>query len=208
MFAVSLLNTAQSSPHCHPSPKYEPCVTISYNWNSHHTSSTSTIPCRLLPSHQSRCCTMKEVKGIIDTFLRNIKCCLRHSYGTNRPVLSSFGKQTWTQTLAILQPNQDNSMMDVSFIWRRRLRAFSRAALHFAWVIIIYLSSELIIWGLSRTLAGVHLEFFASILGMVLTFALMTIIYLLCRTCDDIYQEHIKSKVLPTLPSRITDILT
>lgn len=151
---------------------------------------------------------MKEVKDSIDTFLRNINCCLRHSYGTNRPVLSSLGKQTWTQTLAILQPNQDTSMMNVSFIWRRRLRAFSRAALHFVWVVIIYLSSELVIWGLSRTLTGVHLEFFASILGMVLTFALMTIIYLLCRTSDDIYREHIKSKVLYTLPSRVSKALT
>ncbi|CAM1505096.1 Fc.00g107330.m01.CDS01 [Cosmosporella sp. VM-42] len=85
--------------------------------------------------------------------------------------------------------------MFVSCIWRRRLKVVVERILEFTWVVVIYLASELVIWGLSRTLAPANLQFFASILGMVLTFALMVGAYLLFQSCDDTYRRHIKSKV-------------
>ena len=151
---------------------------------------------------------MNKRKNNIHEYLQNLKACLRHSYGTDRPVLSSLGKQTWTKTLTRPQQDQDTSTMNVSFIWRRRLRDFSKGVSHFVWVVVIYLSTELIIWGLSRTLAGVHLEFFASIMGMVLTFAIMTTTYLLFQRSDDFYRRYIKSKVLSILSHYQPRILT
>jgi formate hydrogenlyase subunit 3/multisubunit Na+/H+ antiporter MnhD subunit len=67
--------------------------------------------------------------------------------------------------------------------------------IEFGWVIVIYLMSELTIWGLSRALAPVHLEFFSSIFGMVLTFCFMAAAFFCFAGIDDIYQRHIKSKV-------------
>ncbi|KAJ4268921.1 hypothetical protein NW762_002992 [Fusarium torreyae] len=55
--------------------------------------------------------------------------------------------------------------------------------------------SELIIWGLSRALAPVSLEFFSSIFGMILTFCFMAATYFCCAGIDGVYQRHIKSKV-------------
>lgn len=63
--------------------------------------------------------------------------------------------------------------------------------------LVVYLSSELLIWGLSRALAPVGIQFFSSIIGMLLVFAIMTITYLLWKKADDIYQRWLQSKVSP-----------
>lgn len=138
---------------------------------------------------------MGKAKSIIIEILRHLERCLRPSYETGRPLLLSLWEKLWRKTFTLFQPNQDTSTMDVSYFWRRRISVFSRSVLHFICVAAIYLASELVIWGLSRTLASVHLEFFASILGMVLTFTSMTVLYILFRSSDDFYRKNIKSKV-------------
>ncbi|KAM0546400.1 hypothetical protein ACHAPJ_010867 [Fusarium lateritium] len=85
--------------------------------------------------------------------------------------------------------------MSLSNLWRRRLITIASSILEFGWVVVIYLMSELIIWGLSRALAPVSLEFFSSIFGMILTFCFMAAAYFCCAGVDGIYQRHIKSKV-------------
>lgn len=65
----------------------------------------------------------------------------------------------------------------------------------FTWVVVIYLASELAIWGLSRVMAPLGIQFFASIIGMVFVFVIMISIYLWRRDCDGMYQRWIKSKV-------------
>ncbi|KAK7427178.1 hypothetical protein QQZ08_006291 [Neonectria magnoliae] len=82
-----------------------------------------------------------------------------------------------------------------SMLWRRRLEVITKQSLNFFWVVVIYLASELIIWGLSRTLAPLKLAFFSSIFGMVLTFTAMTLAYLCFRDIDDIYKGYIKEKI-------------
>ncbi|PHH64683.1 hypothetical protein CDD81_4124 [Ophiocordyceps australis] len=63
------------------------------------------------------------------------------------------------------------------------------------WVAVIYLASEVIIWGLSLALAPAKLEFFASILGMLLLFCFMTVVGWLAERSDAIYVRCIRSKV-------------
>ena len=82
--------------------------------------------------------------------------------------------------------------------WKNRLSAFMDGLSHVLWVIVIYLVSEIMIWGLSRALAPLKLEFFASIVGMVVLFILMTSTYLLSRWADRWYRDHVKAKVSPT----------
>ncbi|KAJ4006195.1 hypothetical protein NW752_010842 [Fusarium irregulare] len=80
-------------------------------------------------------------------------------------------------------------------LWKKRLTYITTNVLEFGWVVVIYLMSELIIWGLSRALAPVELEFFSSIFGMVLTFCCMALAYLCFASVDDLYRRYIKSKV-------------
>ncbi|KAF5021276.1 hypothetical protein F66182_6674 [Fusarium sp. NRRL 66182] len=116
--------------------------------------------------------------------------CLRHSNEAPSPLLS---RPSWLPSIrALFQSTRD---MTVSDLWRRRLASLASSVLEFSWVVVIYLTSELIIWGLSRALAPVNLEFFSSIFGMILTFCFMAAAHLCSAAVDDIYQRHIKSKV-------------
>ncbi|KAF5013023.1 hypothetical protein FDECE_970 [Fusarium decemcellulare] len=121
--------------------------------------------------------------------LRRLDRCLRRSNGA----LSSR-TQPWLSSVKTLF-HSTRDMAALSDVWRRRLIAVSTSVLEFGWVVVIYLASELTIWGLSRALAPVRLEFFSSIFGMVLTFCVMTAAYLWSADVDDIYQRHIKSKI-------------
>ncbi|KAF4968412.1 hypothetical protein FSARC_4209 [Fusarium sarcochroum] len=129
----------------------------------------------------------------MSTFRNNVSeilRCLRHSNEARSPLLS---RPSWIpSTKAPFQSTRD---MLLSNIWRRRLITVANSILEFGWVVVIYLMSELIIWGLSRALAPVSLEFFSSIFGMILTFCFMAAAYLCCAGVDGVYQRHIKSKV-------------
>ncbi|POR32462.1 Uncharacterized protein TPAR_07336 [Tolypocladium paradoxum] len=85
--------------------------------------------------------------------------------------------------------------MATSTIWRKRWLHALLVVVDLLWVVIIYLASELAVWGLSRALAPASLEFFASILGMLLVFSSMTVAGWLCRSYDRLYNEQIRSKV-------------
>lgn len=93
----------------------------------------------------------------------------------------------------MFQACRDTSSM--SKVWKTRLGLALGNFVEFGWVVVVYLASELVIWGLSRALAPVHLEFFSSIFGMVLIFTLMTVAYLFSDSVDYVYRCHIKSKV-------------
>ena len=85
--------------------------------------------------------------------------------------------------------------MDFYGVWATRIKSVLAKIVELIWVVVIYLLSELAIWGLSRVMAPAGIEFFASILGMVIVFAMMTSLYLWSLSCDRIYQRWIKSKV-------------
>ncbi|KAJ4167319.1 hypothetical protein NW765_009251 [Fusarium oxysporum] len=85
--------------------------------------------------------------------------------------------------------------MSLSDLWRTRFITVASNVLEFGWVVVVYLMSEVIIWGSSRALTPVHLEFFSSIFGMVLTFCFMVAAYLCFADVDGVYRRHIKSKV-------------
>ena len=86
--------------------------------------------------------------------------------------------------------------MDTSTIWRKRRLNALTSVVSLMWVVTICVVSELAIWGLSRALAPVHLEFFASVLGMLLVFSFMTVAGRLSWRCDKFYKEQIRSKVV------------
>ncbi|PNY26330.1 Uncharacterized protein TCAP_03736 [Tolypocladium capitatum] len=86
--------------------------------------------------------------------------------------------------------------MAISTIWRKRWLDSLLLVVDLLWLVIIYLASELAIWGLSRALAMAGLEFFASILGMLLVFSSMTVAGRLCRSYDKFYNEQIRSNVI------------
>ncbi|KAH6606930.1 hypothetical protein Trco_006083 [Trichoderma cornu-damae] len=80
-------------------------------------------------------------------------------------------------------------------IWRLRLnRAVAKGAGYLV-VATICLASELLIWGLSRTLASARLEFFSTIVGMVLVFALSTASWVVWKKTDSFYQRWLKTRV-------------
>ncbi|KAG7419387.1 hypothetical protein Forpe1208_v003269 [Fusarium oxysporum f. sp. rapae] len=116
--------------------------------------------------------------------------CLRPSNEARNPLLS---RPSWINSpQSLFQAARDMSLSD---LWRTRFITVASDVLVFGWVVVVYLMSEVIIWGLSRALAPVHLEFFSSIFGMVLTFCFMAAAYLCFADVDGVYRRHIKSKV-------------
>ncbi|KAF5598711.1 hypothetical protein FPCIR_2773 [Fusarium pseudocircinatum] len=116
--------------------------------------------------------------------------CLRPSNEARNPLLL---RPSWINSpQSLFQAARDMSLSD---LWRTRFITVASNVLEFGWVVVVYLMSELIIWGLSRALAPVHLEFFSSIFGMVLTFCFMAAAYLCFADVDGVYRRHIKSKV-------------
>jgi hypothetical protein len=88
-----------------------------------------------------------------------------------------------------------SAIMPLSGIWSSRVGAILDRIVELAWVMVIYFSSEVAIWGLSRVMAPAGIQFFASILGMVITFGITTTLYLWRRNFDDLYHRWVKSKV-------------
>ncbi|KAL6828757.1 hypothetical protein V8C40DRAFT_286559 [Trichoderma camerunense] len=85
--------------------------------------------------------------------------------------------------------------MAESSIWRLRWnRAIAQGA-GYLLVAIICLASELLIWGLSRTLAAARLEFFSTIVGMAVLFALSTASWVMWKKTDDFYRRWLKTRV-------------
>ncbi|KAK0388970.1 hypothetical protein NLU13_2547 [Sarocladium strictum] len=79
--------------------------------------------------------------------------------------------------------------------WRRRRETASEHLIHICWVSLAYLLSELLIWGLSRVLAPVDIEFFSPVIGMVVIFICMGAAYLAWRSVGKIYRRWIRPKV-------------
>ncbi|KAG6015166.1 hypothetical protein E4U54_004084 [Claviceps lovelessii] len=85
--------------------------------------------------------------------------------------------------------------MSDSNVWKSR---WDEAREHFLGVVlisVIYLTSELNIWGLSLALASAQLQYFASILSMILVFSVMTMVGRFSGTCDALYRRWIKTNV-------------
>ncbi|OAR01594.1 hypothetical protein LLEC1_03209 [Akanthomyces lecanii] len=70
-------------------------------------------------------------------------------------------------------------------------------------IAVIYLTSELLIWGLSRALAPATLEFFSSIFGMLLVFVFMMLASAVIPNLDGFYEKQIRSKVGDIHSSRL-----
>ncbi|KAH7162159.1 hypothetical protein B0J13DRAFT_2458 [Dactylonectria estremocensis] len=131
----------------------------------------------------------------VSEILRRLDRCLRPSYGRLRPVLASLG-QLATWPVKMFQTNRDNPTMAVSSnIWRERRMQIANAVLFFFWVTVVYLASELVIWGLSRAWDPADLSYFSSISGMALLFITMAIASRWVENIDDIYKTHIKEKI-------------
>lgn len=80
-------------------------------------------------------------------------------------------------------------------IWRLRWNNLIAEGAGYLLVATICLASELLIWGLSRTLASVSLEFFSTIVGLVLVFATSTASRAMWKKTDDFYRRWLKKRV-------------
>ncbi|KAJ2965232.1 hypothetical protein NQ176_g10712 [Zarea fungicola] len=81
------------------------------------------------------------------------------------------------------------------YLLRERLWESFQGVVNFAVIAVIYLVSELLIWGLSLALAPVQLEFLSSVFGMLIAFAIMILVCILIPNCNVWYERYIKSKV-------------
>ncbi|EFQ35974.1 uncharacterized protein GLRG_11118 [Colletotrichum graminicola M1.001] len=86
----------------------------------------------------------------------------------------------------------NNSRTNTWKTWRRHTLQWISAILGVA---VIYLASELLIWGIFLVLRPVRLQFLNSILGMIMVFAFMAAVSHLCSGSDGIYNRNIKPKV-------------
>ncbi|KAL7805508.1 hypothetical protein V8C26DRAFT_372220 [Trichoderma gracile] len=80
-------------------------------------------------------------------------------------------------------------------IWKLRWDTAVSEGAGYLLVAIVCLASELLIWGLSRTLAAARLEFFSTIVGMALVFALSTACWVVWKRTDDFYRRWLKARV-------------
>ncbi|KAK1242341.1 hypothetical protein MKX07_000327 [Trichoderma sp. CBMAI-0711] len=80
-------------------------------------------------------------------------------------------------------------------IWRLRWDTAVAEGAGYLLVAIVCLASELLIWGLSRTLAAARLEFFSTIVGMALVFALSTACWVVWKRTDGFYRRWLKARV-------------
>ncbi|KAL6909185.1 hypothetical protein GGI43DRAFT_429793 [Trichoderma evansii] len=80
-------------------------------------------------------------------------------------------------------------------IWRLRWNKIIAEGAGYLLVATICLTSELLIWGLSRTLASARLEFFSTIVGMVLVFAVSTASWAIWKETDAFYRRWLKARV-------------
>ncbi|KAM0482427.1 hypothetical protein ACHAPX_002945 [Trichoderma viride] len=80
-------------------------------------------------------------------------------------------------------------------IWRLRWNVAIAEGAGYLLVATICLASELLIWGLSRTLASAGLEFFSTIVGLVLVFAVSTASWAMWKRSDDFYRRWLKKRV-------------
>ncbi|KAI9166489.1 hypothetical protein HJFPF1_02591 [Paramyrothecium foliicola] len=80
-------------------------------------------------------------------------------------------------------------------VWKARFHNALLYMLDLLSVFAIYLLSELVIWGLSRPLSLAHIQFFSSVMGMILVFILMLVTHFFVQSTDGAYFSHIRSKV-------------
>ncbi|KAK2040665.1 hypothetical protein LZ31DRAFT_603700 [Colletotrichum somersetense] len=117
-----------------------------------------------------------------------IRHCLRH-FTDNAPKIPSHLLLRMFPTGTDEKSNGRTNRWNT---WRHPILEWMSAIF---WVAVIYLASELLIWGIFLVLRPVGLQFLNSILGMVLVFASMTAISQLFSGSDGIYTRNIKSKV-------------
>ncbi|UKZ51211.1 hypothetical protein TrVGV298_004968 [Trichoderma virens] len=82
-----------------------------------------------------------------------------------------------------------------SSIWRLRWNRAIAQGTGYLLVAIVCMASELLIWGLSQTLAAARLEFFSTIVGMAVLFALSTTSWVMWKKTDDFYRRWLKTRV-------------
>ncbi|OHW99684.1 hypothetical protein CSPAE12_01585 [Colletotrichum incanum] len=116
--------------------------------------------------------------------------CLRH-FTDNAPKISPHLslRMFWRGS------DEKNSSSSRTHTWRTCGRPVLQRMGSIFWVAIIYLASELLVWGLALALRSVGLQFLSSIFGMILVFAFMVSISQLCPGSDGFYHRNVKSKV-------------
>ncbi|KAK8146803.1 hypothetical protein G3M48_002568 [Beauveria asiatica] len=82
-----------------------------------------------------------------------------------------------------------------NFITKDRRLKISHGFCGILLIAVIYLTSNLLIWGLSRALMPANAEFLSSVLGMLIVFVAMMILYAVIPSLDGFYEKHLRAKV-------------
>ena len=78
---------------------------------------------------------------------------------------------------------------------RRALTYLLARAFDLAWVVVLFLLCELLIWGIYAALRVAGIQFLSSIVGMVAVFLSMLLLAWLFPSTQRLYNEHVRSKV-------------
>ncbi|KAK1573127.1 uncharacterized protein LY79DRAFT_416959 [Colletotrichum navitas] len=119
---------------------------------------------------------------------RQIRRCLKHFTDNAVKISSNLPLRMFSRGT----DKKNDSRTNTWKTWRHHILQWISAIFGVA---VIYLASELLIWGIFLVLRPVRLQFLNSIVGMILVFAFMTAISQFCSGSDVIYNRNIKSKV-------------
>ncbi|KGQ08027.1 hypothetical protein BBAD15_g6625 [Beauveria bassiana D1-5] len=104
-------------------------------------------------------------------------------------------EQTWRNQHDNLTSSSTNMEVTKNFIVKDRRLKMWHGFCGILLIAVIYLTSDLLIWGLSRALAPANAEFLSSVLGMLLVFVAMMILYAIIPSLDGFYETHLRAKV-------------
>jgi hypothetical protein len=131
------------------------------------------------------------VRSLVHINGGGIEHCLRQGMDHLRHFLPRFKTifKMWASQQQQQQDNTPAALAHVSTVIRRTGEIF--------WVGVMFLLSQVLIWGLHLVLRPAGLEFLSSILGMMLVFLAMEILNKLCNGTSRFYKDHVKPKVRP-----------
>jgi hypothetical protein len=188
-------------------------VTVAYSFLHHRTTRFTRLallgcPCCTCCLSQ---CDMDRLRFMLSELRQRADAVFEWPYHSARRRVRTITKQwpsAWLSTwsigrLPLLRHDSEPMNSFDRDAWRRRRKTTAEQIVHLCWVSLTYLLSEAIIWGLSRALAPVKIEFFSSIISMLLVFICMGAAYVAWRPMEAVYRRWIKPRVCRDRPGVI-----
>ena len=133
----------------------------------------------------------------LPTSPRCLNRCLRHlAYHVH-----DLSQMPTKRSSALPGRADDLQSDDDTGLGRRALGAIWSRLLEFSGAALLYLACELLVWGLSQVFRPTEIRFPASVIAMIVIFAVMCSLQVVWYGAEGVYDRWIKSKVVPSLPS-------